>query len=230
MNEVKLKASKHTMRTRDSQRRNGSDRDSVFGIILDPRNISRHQKTLLGLKRRAEVVVYFYANGPKGYTGQMYLSTQTLPYHTVLIDCSTLKDRDDTPDGFMGGRSVAGVWLIREQKWIPELTHPCLVHYDWSCYPPLLHGATTEPIFAATDENGLACEIPDDANARYHAGEAADWPGPAGFDADGGRNQNVRCPPNLPSPHRWSGILEGLRGATTVGLSYKDLQRSVVRN
>ena len=113
-------------------------------------------------------MVYFYANGPKEYTGQMYLSTQTLPYHTVVIDCSTLKGRDDTPDGFMGGQSVAGVWLIREQRWIPELTHPCLMHYDWSGYPPLLRGATTEPIFAAADENGLACETPDNAYARYH--------------------------------------------------------------
>ena len=114
------------MRTRDSQRQNGNDRDSIFGSILDPRNISSHQRILPGLKRRAEVVVYFYANGPPEYTGQMYLSTQTLPYHTVVMGCSTLKGRDDTPDGFMGGQSVAGVWLIREQRWIKEVTHPCL--------------------------------------------------------------------------------------------------------
>ena len=139
----------------------------------------------------------------------MFLSTQTLPYHTVAIDCSTLRGREDTPDGFMGAQSVAGVWRIKEQRWIPELSHPCIMNYDWSCYPPLIHGATIEPIFAATDENGLACEIPDDALARYHAGAAADRPIPAGMDACGGRNRNVRFPPNLPSPFDGVGYWRG---------------------
>ena len=173
-----------------------------------------------GLKRKAAVVVYFYANGPQEYTGQMYLSTQTLPYHTVAIDCSTLRGREDTPDGFMGAQSVAGVWQIKEQRWFPELSHACIMNYDWSCYPPLRHGATTEPIFAATDEYGLACELLDDALARYHAGAAADRPIPAGMDACGGRNRNVRCPfePPLPLSMGWG--IGGTRGATTVGLSH----------
>ena len=91
------------------------------------------------------MVVYWYTHGLSDYTGQMYLSTQTLPYHTVVVDCATLTGRADTPDGYMGGQSIAGVWLIREQRWITELTHPSLQMYSWDGYPPLQHGAITEP-------------------------------------------------------------------------------------
>ena len=71
-----------TARSRDYHRREGRDRDCIFGMLIDPYTVSRRQRALPGLKRRAEVVVYWYTHGPSDYTGQMYLSTQTppLPY------------------------------------------------------------------------------------------------------------------------------------------------------
>ena len=83
-----------------------------------------------GLQRKAEIVVYTYTQGPREYTGQMYISTQTLPYHTLVVDCASLTGRADTPDGFMGGPSLAGVWHIRDHKWIKEITHAALMAYS----------------------------------------------------------------------------------------------------
>ena len=106
---------------------------------MKPGDVSKHQHNMDGMKRGADVAVYFYSHGPTEYSGQWYVSTVGLPYHTIIVDGNSLYGREDTPDGYMGQRSVAGVWNIRRQCWIKELTRPWVISYDWSNYPPLRH-------------------------------------------------------------------------------------------
>ena len=86
-------------------------------MAVKPQDISEKGHLMPGVGRDADVAIYVYANGPEADSGDWYGSTSALPYHTVIIDWASLKGRADTPDGFMGRRTIAGVWHIGEARW-----------------------------------------------------------------------------------------------------------------
>ena len=69
----------------------------------------------------------------------------------------------------MGRHSIAGIWDIKRQRWIPELSHLVITGYDWNAYPPIRHAIRSEIVYMAKGTNGRSCETSDQIVARHMA-------------------------------------------------------------
>ena len=96
--------------------------------------------------------------------------------------------RADTPDGFMGRKTIAGIWHIGEARWVTTFTHPAIINYSWTAYPELRSVVSSEVVYVAKGEDGLPCESVDAATARYHSGDASNRPRPLGYESESGHN------------------------------------------
>ena len=115
-----------------------------------------------------------------------------------------------------GSSEQCGVWNIKRQCWVEQLSHPSTMTYDWIAYPPLRHEVRAEVVFMAKGDDQLPCETVGNAVSRHYVGLAAEPPLPLGFEALGGRATNVLHPYSSPSPYSGLGILRVLPGLRTI--------------